>query len=273
MKYLLLLFVLSSCLACQPENFDIQNLNGNRIIILGHGGMGSGITHPTNTLESIMECIEIGADGSELDVQMTKDSVLIAFHDLDLSDNTDRSGKIIELNWQDIKGANYTNIPFLAYPVISLDELFSQIGDPGAYYFSFDLKFYNENEDIDVYRKRFANALIRLIDRYNFEEKIFIESQDEFFLTMLKKLKPSYKLFIYPSDFESGFQSAMENSLYGISTSLESATNEQISRAHENNIYVALWSVNSRGKNKKAIQKNPDIIQTDRLENLIDLLK
>lgn len=242
-------------------------------MVLGHGGMGSGITHPTNTFESINECLSLGANGTEIDIQLSKDSVLVALHDPDLKDNTDRKGIINELNWNEIKGAKYTNVPFLDYPLVSLDELFKKLNSPKNYTFSFDIKLYKGTENLDTYRKRFANALIRFIEKNDLEESVLIESQDESFLQRIKELKPSYRLLIYPVNFESGLQKAMEMNLFGITISVDNASKDQIKKAHENSISVALWSVNSRSKNKEAIRKNPDIIQTDRLENLLKLLE
>lgn len=235
--------------------------------------MGTGITHPTNTLTSIKECISLGADGSELDVQLTKDSVLIVFHDSNLKENTDKEGVINELNWSEIKGANYTNIPFLDYPVISLNELFEELSPIDSLTFSFDIKFFNGIEDLNLYRKRFVNALLRFIEKNNLSQSVFIESHDIELLKQLKTLKPSYRLLLYPSDFDSGLNLAKELDLYGVSISTDKITKEQIKKAHENGKFISLWSVNSNKKNKEAIRKNPDIIQTDRLQNLLNLLQ
>jgi len=96
MVIFIMLFIVSSC---QKEDFDIINLNSNKISILGHGGMGIEHTYPMNSFESILNCLSIGADGTELDVQKTKDSVLVAFHDESLENSTDISGRIFNATW------------------------------------------------------------------------------------------------------------------------------------------------------------------------------
>lgn len=272
MKGLYFIVISVLLISCEAEVFDIQNLNNNKIIILGHAGMGSGITYPTNTMESIKACLEEGADGSEMDVQLTKDGVLVAFHDEDLSENTNLHGRINTLNWNEIKGAYYTNIPFLKYDVISLDELFSSISDVNDYFFSFDIKLFEGDESPISYNKRFIAALLQITEKYGLKEKLFIESVNESFLAELKAEDPQLKLLIYPSSYENGMQIAKKLNLSGISISTDHINADQIKEAHKNKLLVAVWSVNSRAKNKEAIRKNPDIIQTDRLENLIDLL-
>lgn len=272
-KFPFFLFLIFISYSCHTEHFEIENLNDNKIMVLGHGGMGSGLTHPTNTLESISECLSLGADGTEIDVQLSKDGVLIAFHDRDLKDNTNLEGIINDYNWSEIKDAKYTNIPFLEYSVVSLDELYKNLISPNKFTFSFDLKLYNGSEEAQLYLTRFANALIHFIEKNNLEENVFIESQHIPFLSQLKELNPSIRLLYYPYEFEFGLQKAIEMNLHGISISMDNISKEQIKKAHDNSIHVALWSVNSRRKNQEAIRMNPDIIQTDRLENLLDLLK
>ena len=123
-KLLILLSCLIITLSCSKENFDVANLNGNEISAFGHGGMGTRSTYPINTYESLMKCLNFGSDGTELDIQMTKDSVLIAFHDIDLSESTNISGLVNSLNWSEIKNAHYTDPLYTSYSIISLDQFF-----------------------------------------------------------------------------------------------------------------------------------------------------
>ena len=269
-SFFLLLFFFFSC---QNEHIDIENLNGNKIIILGHGGMGTGITHPTNTSESILKCFSLGTDGSEIDIQLSKDSVLIAFHDHDLSENTTMKGLINSLDWSEIKEAKYTNIPFLDYSIISLDQLFSSLSNPHDYLFSLDCKLVNASNNKEAYYLTYVNAINKIAKKYNLEDHLYIESQQEDFLRLLQEINPSIKLLIYPSSFESGYEIAKRMNLFGITISTDKVTKEQIELAHKDSLFITLWGVNSRSKNIEAIKKNPDIIQSDRLSHILGLLK
>jgi len=106
------LFIIQGCI---KEDFTIENLNGNRITSLGHAGMGVGSIYPMNSFEGIMKCLTLGLDGTELDVQMTKDSVLVAFHSSDLADLTTLKGKVNSVSWSELKTANYISAPYLGY--------------------------------------------------------------------------------------------------------------------------------------------------------------
>jgi glycerophosphoryl diester phosphodiesterase len=274
MKNITLLFcIVFTFIACGKEEFHISNLNNNKIIVLGHGGMGKTNIYPMNSFESIMNCLFSGADGTEIDVQMTKDSVLVAYHDQKLEDNTNLSGTINSKNWAEIQNATYQNASYLHYSIVSLNEIFSNIPNLHSYKFTFDTKLYIENSDTIQFYHTYSNAIEGIIKKFNLENNIFIESEDTAFLKIMKIKSPDYKLFFYPKLFEKGFEIATNLELYGISISTDIVSKEQIEIAHANNLLVAVWSINSQKANKEAIQKNPDFIQTDKLENLLKLLE
>ncbi len=270
-KIVLLLAINLFFLSCTKEEFSINNLDGN-IKVFGHGGMGIASTYPMNSHESITKCFNHGADGVELDVQMTKDSVLVLFHNQDLSQGTSLKGKINNLLWSEIKTGYFTEIPYANYSIISLDELFSNIDNLYNYYYTLDCKQYPAEESPVQYENRYRNALIRIIEKYKLKENIYIESSSERFLTKIKQENPEYKLFIYES-FENGLKIATDLNLYGMTISTASVTEDQIQLAHQHGLRVAIWNVHSQSENVKAIKKNPDIIQTDNLTHLLKLLK
>lgn len=272
-KYSGILFLLGFLFSCQKENFDINNLNNNEITILGHGGMGMGNTYPMNTYESILKCLNLGSDGSEIDVQMTKDSVLVAYHSYDLSDRTNMAGVINDLYWIDIEGAYYNSAPYLNYSLITLDELFSNIENIQEYKFTFDCKLYSNNNNLNQFYGSYVNAITNIISKYNLHNNIYLESQNETFLKMLQQADENYKLFIYPSSFESGLEIALDLELYGITISTDNITEAQIEIAHDNNLLVAIWNTQSEKENEEGVRKNPDFIQTDEVKDLVDLLR
>lgn len=253
--------------SCEKMDLKVDNLD-SKLYILGHGGIGVGKNYPMNTFESIQKCFSLGADGTEIDVQLTKDSVLIAFRGKDLSDYTQLTGAVNDYNWSEIKGVQYTSLPYLGYEVLALEDLFERLNNVNQYKYTFDCKLYT-NQDGNTFQKQFANALERLIEKYKLEEQVYIESQQIEFLQLLKVKNLHYKLFIYPSSFKDGLATALEQGLYGITISTDLITKEQVELAHSYAIYVAVWNTHSRKRNKEAIAKHPDFIQTDLVGYLV----
>ena len=61
---------------------------------------------PENSLEAIQSSIDMGVDMLELDVQRTKDGVLMLMHDHNLDRMTNGSGNIAETTWEEISKLN-----------------------------------------------------------------------------------------------------------------------------------------------------------------------
>lgn len=266
------IFVAALFLFCSCRKEIPSYINKESIVALGHGGMGIKNSAPINSYESIMECLDAGADGAEMDVQMTKDSVLIAYHDKELSASTNMEGLVNSHSYEELKEALYTKPLFKTYNVITLDELFTGIKNVENFTFTFDCKLYAENYS-DQYIVAYADALIRMIEKHNLQTSVLVESQEIEFLRTLKFKRPAYALFIYHDDFEYALAQAKENMLDGITMSTRNITKEQVLKAHENNFTVALWNVHNKKDNIDAIIKQPDFIQTDNIKHLVKVLK
>lgn len=74
-----------------PNFFDLNTLTGEAPIVIGHRG-ASGL-RPEHTLESYRLAIELGADFIEPDLVSTKDGVLVARHENEISGTTDVSDR------------------------------------------------------------------------------------------------------------------------------------------------------------------------------------
>lgn len=254
--------------SCEEEYF-VDNLH-DHIFILGHGGMGISVAHyPMNSYQGIQRAIDLGADGSEIDIQITKDSVLVCFHDKYLEPATNKSGAIHTQNWDDIKDATYNASPYKIYKIISLDQLFEYSHSVHKFY-TFDIKFNNPDQS-NASRDIFHRALIRLIEKYKIEESITIESPDPDFLVSLREKKPGLKLFIY-NDYDEAIQIAIDHDFAGIIVRADEITAQQVAEAHDHNIMVAVFSATRRNQNE-IIKKNVDIIQSDDLVDLLSRLK
>jgi glycerophosphoryl diester phosphodiesterase len=92
MKWLCLLFVASLLPTCPVSESQAmeQPLDGQVIVIAHRGASGE---RPEHTMESYTLAIEQGADFIEPDLVLTKDNVLVARHENEISETTDVSAK------------------------------------------------------------------------------------------------------------------------------------------------------------------------------------
>jgi glycerophosphoryl diester phosphodiesterase len=245
-------------------------LNGNRISAFGHGGMGVQFKFPINSYESVEPCLRIGAKGTEMDIQMTNDSILVAYHNENLNESTPCSGTINDLLWSQIWSCHYASPFSSTIKLRSVSEILSDIPYRNNYTFTFDCKSYNHSSNQTAFRHQYANAIINLIDAYALStDKIYIESQDTAFLRILQTKNNSLKLFIYPGSFEQGLAIAQEMNLFGITISTNNITKEQVRIAHDKGIWITLFNTKTKDENLNAILKSPDVIQSDEIIYLL----
>lgn len=275
MKKLIFTFIiLTSFFSCGKNDIDlsqIRNLNEDRISPFGHAGMGISSQFPFNSFESISNALNIGAEGVEFDIQMTKDSVLVLFHDRTLQEQTDLEGVIYDKNWDDLKEATYKNPIFAEYKIVSLDQLFGNLRNVKNYQFLLDFKLY-QPDNSDNYVATYINAIIKTVEKYQLENNVLPSFFQQKYLEKLKSIRPNYKLVINNS-FENGVLIADDLDAYGIILNNEVTTKSQIEQAHDEGIRIYLFGTYSKSDNLDAIEKHPDFILTDKVKHLVKVLK
>jgi glycerophosphoryl diester phosphodiesterase len=264
--------VLLFLMACNDRSHissaTLQTIGG-----LGHGGMGISSSYPLNSAEGIKKCLELGLDGTELDVQMTSDSVLVAFHDVDLADVTKLEGRIHEKTWKELKSTAYQGSLRGDCFLVSLDDLFGCIANVNQFYYTFDCKLHPSGLSNEVYQSQFIAALKRILEKYQLGERIAIESQDVGFLTACKREIAQSMYYYYPSSFSDGYQTAVSEDFDGITIASANITKDEVAQAHQAGLKVALWNVKTGSDNWNAIEKQPDFIQSDDPRHLKNALK
>lgn len=257
--FILLLAIFATGGCEKQEDFHVSNLNHDVIMVLGHAGMGEFYKYPNNSWESIEPALGIGADGVEIDIQMTKDSVLILFHDetLDLRTKCGGYTSPYDYNWSEIKECNYNTL-FDYVPIYTLEEIFEKIPELTDYYFSFDVKLDTDHFYDEAYRLKFLRAIQRICEKYEISKNIFLEGDLDLQLKA-KELGLKTKGILIGSSVDK----AVENDIFGVGYSLD-VSKEEIDYAHKHGKYVMMWGPRTDAANKQAIELNPDFLQTDK---------
>ena len=86
-------------------------------IALAHRGFS--LDGRENSMEAFSAAVGLGFRHVETDVHATRDGVVVAFHDETLDRVTDRSGRVADLDWVQVRGALIGGVD----PVPSLEEL------------------------------------------------------------------------------------------------------------------------------------------------------
>ncbi|MBL7935594.1 MAG: hypothetical protein JNM51_07280 [Bacteroidia bacterium] len=252
-----------------PAIFKLNNLNNNKIGCFGHAGMGFYSIYPINTWVSFESCLKRGADGTEMDIQITKDSVMVIIHDKFLEESTLCSGIIGDWTWEEIKNCKIKSTIFKNEKLMSFDDFIAKIPNPKKYTFTWDCKLNTFGNT--AYYKMYARTLINTMNKYDIGSNVFIENPFDDFLQIIKDIKSDTKLFILADNFEDGLSKAKQHDFYGLSMNNKNISSTQIKTAHDSDIRVTIYGLRWEHENYTAIEKCPDFIQTDNINYILKI--
>jgi glycerophosphoryl diester phosphodiesterase len=279
--FLGLIFLCGCLLGCSPTPDKIDNLNHGIIFSVGHGGPGiqNMFTFiPHNTLEGYKKaCKRPKLDGVEMDVQMSSDQKLILFHDKKLSSKVYQTGLVVEHSFDDLISYTYAlgfyNFNRGNYHLAGLEATLTELKNMRPHgVFVLDLKLYPGQTDEGTYLQAYATELVNIIHRTQTAANVCIESTNDGMLRLIQALDPHLHLFLYTSDIMQGIEVATQYKFYGITIKYTKATRETVKLAHEKGLRVSLWGPRSMAANTACIQLQPDYIQTDKINDLLNKL-
>ncbi len=216
---------------------------------------------------SIEKALAYPIEGTEIDVRMTKDNVLISYHDEELPILSGCPGFVWQKIYSDIYDCSH-GVFHKAEVVDALDTLLSFYWKEGTI-FSLDLKF---EADMDSLRMaQFQTQIVKITHEFP-QFRFLIESERIAVLEDLRLGGVNAELFYSPTESAEGISLVKENQLDGISVNAAIITEEQIRAAQESNIKVMIWGTGSVFSNRKFLALEADIIQTDAIKSMVILL-
>ncbi|HQV74960.1 MAG TPA: glycerophosphodiester phosphodiesterase family protein [Flavobacteriales bacterium] len=224
--------------------------------MIGHGGSGAGSDLPMNSREALLGGLQQGFDGIEMDLQLTADGILVAYHDDELSGVAPCSGLVNSRTWTELRQCSQ-----FSRPLVRVDSLLfeAQAQYPSAE-FTLDVKLFAAG-DWWPYMEAFSDAIIALDQGLN--APLLIECQTTDFLKLMRRKAPDASLFYYATDPENGILEAKDLGCTGITMTNGNITAAQMEQAHAEGLSVTLFGVDGNWGLRRAVAKKPDRIQSD----------
>ena len=227
------------------------------IYILAHRG-ASGTT-PENTGIAFKKALELGADGIELDVHLTRDRELVVIHDEKVDRTTDGLGYIKDLTLTEIKkldAGSYFSPQFARERILTLEETLELIRDCKV--INIEIK-----NNIISYQDIEERTII-MIKKKNLEKKVICSSFNHYSIHRIKQIAPEIKTgLLYVSTLYQPWLYSRGLSAEAIHPYYQSISPEVIRICHRNNIEVNVWTVDEFHMIKKMIQNKVDMIITN----------
>jgi len=261
--------------------YPSKGASNKDVLVLGHAGSGflSPLNPfnplPANSMGSIVQAMEVhGADGVEVDVQLSQDGVPVLYHDADLKSQTEAQGLIEHHKAAEVVGLKYKGgffyDLFQEEHIISLEEVLQRFSSyPQWPYLHLDLRNY------DASRKAYyAQKVIGLVQQYDypFDRLVFI-SPDPLLLEAFRQQAPQALLMLDSSaPLEAALATAQEHKLWGICTNGKHITAAQVQQARKQGLRVVLFGGKSCGSISRMIALAPDAIQVNNVAAMRGLL-
>lgn len=235
--------------------------------IFGH--RGSAGTHPENTMVSFIETERVGADGIELDVQLTKDGEVVIIHDDKVDRTTNGKGYIKDLTLAEIKkldaGCNFKNGQFKA-EIPTLDEFLKWLKDT-------DLLCNIEYKTITVTNHELEEKTVGLVKKYGLEDRIIFSSFNHYSIVYSYRMAPEIEIApLYSEGIYMPWVYAQSIHAKGLHPHYKVAPQELVRLSQENGIAVRPYTVNKEKDLLRFFEANTSAVITDFPEKAIKLL-
>ena len=274
-----------------PVSFDtasVKNLNNGKVTVVGHSGLGffSWIPfnpNPSNSYASLSKAIdEYKSDGVEVDVQMTSDGEFVLYHDEKLDSKTDFTGCIANYTLAEVSEARYQlGAPFDWFQnegLISLEKLISFLKKQEDFPI-LHLDVRNKSacftvEENAEWEEKVAKNLIALLKEQNVpKEKVTMISLSFEFTSHLLRMESPYPIsFEIVGNFEQNYEWVKNMGIKSVTIKPKLLTKELSARIHQDGLQVITFGAKSKSGNKKLLELNPDVIQTNNIKALRELL-
>lgn len=203
--------------------------------IFAHRGFSG--QYPENTMLAFDQAHELGVDGFELDIQLTKDRKIVVFHDQAIERTTNGHGRLADHNLVELKkldAGQGESIPTLA-------ELLKRCSCGPQ--LMIELKYHNDKD-----YQPLVDALVKLLKQFklkyptivcsfNWPALAYLRSQNRrIAITVLHIRKPFAKVLSIAQKLKAS----------AISTNIKEVNKKNVSLARLAGLDVYVWTVNSK---------------------------
>lgn len=215
--------------------------------VVAHRGFSG--KYPENTMLAFEKAVEAGCDEIEFDIQLTKDKVIVIFHDESVDRITDGAGYIRDYTFDELRKLNiiasfgdqhgFNTIP-------SLEEYLSWVKDE-------NITTNIELKTGKYYYKEIEEKTVAMVKEYQLEDRVIFSSFNYLSLVCCKELAPNIKCGVL------GFKGGLGNAGYYVKKynfefyhpGIDDVTDELVEDCKAHGIELNVWTVNDEEDVKK----------------------
>lgn len=217
---------------------------------------------PENTLSAFTTALELGADGFELDTQLTSDGQVVVYHNATLDQTTNGRGKLSDLPLAELRrldAGSFFSKKFQGEQIPTLDEVFEAFGKRAV--INVELKNFSRPFD-DL-----AEKVCELVRRHGVQKNVIFSSFLPWNLKKAARILPEIprglitikgRWGVWGRSF--GFNFGNYDALHPY---LGDVTAQQVQRVHKLKRKINVWVVNTEEDIRRLSSWGVDGIMTD----------
>lgn len=217
-------------------------------LILGH--RGAPLAAPENTIAGFALALESGADGVELDVQLSADGVPVVIHDDTLQRTTGVTGRVADLSWRRISG-----IRAGGEPVPSLEQAAAWAAATGAWL------------NVEIKAAGAAEPTLAVLEAAGLDERVIVSSFHETVVEEVGRLNPDLERYLLLERWESASRTAVDAcGAGGVCLRVDAASDAALAELQAAGLPVVVWTVDDPARLAALIRSGARAIITNRPE-------
>lgn len=236
--------------------------------IFAHRGFSG--KYPENTMLAFEKAVEIGVDGIELDVHLTKDNEIVIIHDEDIKRTTDGEGLVKDMTLEELRkfDASATfrgQYGFCGIP--TLREYFELVKDTPI--------ITNIELKTGVYEYHtIEQRVIDMVREFGLSDKIIFSSFNHFTVKRCEEIAPEIKRGFLTGDWLYDFgKYTAERNVQCCHPWHVSLSEETVKEMHEAGCEINTWTVNEYEDIKKLSAWGVDSLIGNFPDRMIEVLR
>ncbi|MBE6800253.1 MAG: glycerophosphodiester phosphodiesterase [Ruminococcaceae bacterium] len=233
---------------------------------------GANIIAPQNTIEAFRMSMEIGCDGFETDIHLTKDGIPVICHNFTIDETSNGTGAIKDMTLEELRQldfGSYKGAEYEGVKIPTLDEFLELSKSMGDKMKFLDIEL--KSEHFGEAGTELAEKTIDAVKNHGLFDKLLISSFDPAILVVCKKIDKNCKTgILYAPDKLIGMKIAPRPVAFAKEIGADAlhpyymlVTRLYVERAHRAGLQVNPWTVNKESVAKKLIKYGVDGLITD----------
>lgn len=230
---------------------------------------GANFFAPQNTIPAFEKSLEIGVDGFETDVHLTKDGVPVLCHNYTINATSNKKGNITDYTYAELKAfdfGKYFSPIYEGTKIPTVEEFLSLVVKSDIKILNIELKSPKEKTETDLVTKT-----IDLVKEFGLMEKLIISSFNPDLLVEAKRYSPDCRTgLLYSPNKRIAWVISRDPIAYAKNIGADAlhphelyVTKKYVEKAHANGLMVNPWTVDVPKNIEKMLNCGVDGIITN----------